>query len=275
MPDSDTDGDKPCIMHASVKAPAFMETCVTGWFSIMESQFHIARVKTNETKFHHILAALPPTIIVRVPTATLNSKNYEELKSCIIDLYEQTKPELFNQLIGSKVMQGKPSVYLEEIRRTASKLGVTDDLVKHKFLQAVPSSISAVLASQKNMDLVELGKLADELVVFSQSYKPISAVDQTSVTHQHSVGLPRHTSSPTSNLSKGVQPFHKNQRPKVCRAHLYFGTEAKWCKPWCQWPTKASHIQMKNSSRASSPAASSRSTSPARNGAGSNSSENY
>ncbi|KAK7074265.1 hypothetical protein SK128_000660, partial [Halocaridina rubra] len=51
-----------------------------------------------------------------------------------------------------------------EILRTASKLGVTDDLVKHKFLEAVPSSFSAVLASQQNMDLPALGKLADELV---------------------------------------------------------------------------------------------------------------
>ena len=254
---SDNDG-KPCtVLHASVKAPAFMDTCVTGWFSIMESQFHLAHVKTSETKFHHILAALPPTIIVRIPTAVLNSKDYEELKLCIVNLYEQTKPELFNQLISSKVMQGKPSVYLEEIRRTASKLGVTDDLVKHKFLQAVPSSISAVLASQKNMDLVELGKLADELVVFSQSYKPINVVNETPAANQPSA--PRNPFS-TSNLSKGVQPFHKNQRPKVCHAHLYFGIDAKWCKPWCQWPTKDSHIQRKNSSRASSPAATSRSS---------------
>ena len=204
---------------------------------------------------------------------TLTFANDIQLKTCIIDLYEQTKTELFNQLIGSKVMQGKPSVYLEEIMRTASKLGVTNDLVKHKFLQAVPGSISAVLASQKNMDLTELGKLADELVVFSQNYKPINAVNQTSVSQQPSVS--QHTSSHASNLSKGVQPFHTNQRPKVCRAHLYFGTGAKWCKPWCTWPIKASHIQMKNSSRAPSPAPSSRSSSPARNGAGLNSSENY
>ena len=139
-------------------------------------------------------------------------------------------------------------------------------------MQAVPSSISAVLASQKNMDLVELGKLTDELVVFSQSYKPINVVNETPAANQPSA--PRNPFS-TSKLSKGVQPFHKNQRPKVCRAHLYFAIDAKWCKPWCQWPTKDSHIQMKNSSRASLPAATSRSSSPARTGASSHNSENY
>lgn len=264
MPDSDPDDSIPSVAHhVTVKPPPFMETAVTGWFAIMEAQFHLANIRSAETKFFHVLSALPASTVVRVPADILDRKHYKDLKQHIIDLFEQTKPELFNQLISNTIMQGKPSVYLEEIKRTASKVGVTDDLVKHKFLQAIPSSISAVLASQKSLDLQALGKLADELMVFSNN--PVNVVQNSTPSSQirHRPNVSRNsTSSVSYHHSQGVQPFHQNQRPKVCRAHLYFGKQAKWCKPWCQWPGKSSTLQLHPSSRSSSPA--SRSSSPSR-----------
>ena len=218
--------DSSSFRHLAVKAPPFMDTAVTGWFAILEAQFHLAGIIMGETKFYHILAALPAATVVRIPSEILDSKDYDSLKSFVSNLFEQTKPELFNQLISSTTMHGKPSLYLEEIKRTASKVGVTDELVKHKFLQAVPNSISAVLASQKNLDLQALGKLADELVVFSKQHVNIVEHSVKSRPANNS----RHASSSQSRPSTpsiGVQPFHQNQRPKVCRAHLYFGTQAK------------------------------------------------
>ena len=46
-----------------------------------EAQFNIAHVKSNDTNFYHVLSAVPPTIIARVPADILNRKNYDELKS--------------------------------------------------------------------------------------------------------------------------------------------------------------------------------------------------
>ena len=258
--DSSTVVSLPNLRHLAVEAPPFMETAVTGWFAILEAQFHLAGIVVGETKFYHVLAALPAATVVRIPSDILDSKNYDSLKLFVNNLFEQTKPELFNQLISSTSMHGKPSLYLEEIKRTASKVGVTDELVKHKFLQAVPSSISAVLASQKNLDLQALGKLADELVVFSK--QQVNVVEHS--VKSHSTNNPRQASSsqsrPPSTSSSGVQPFHQNQRSKVCRAHVYFGSQAKWCKSWCQWPNKPEHLQIRPTSRPGSP--SSRPSSP-------------
>ena len=54
-------------------------------------------------------------------------------------------------------------------------------------------------------------------------------------------------------MPRGVKPFKSNQRPKVCRSHIYFGNSAKFCKPWCQWPDKDANIKVQPNSRSSSP----------------------
>ena len=36
------------IQHVSIKPPAFMECAVLGWFAIMEAQFHLARIQSQE-----------------------------------------------------------------------------------------------------------------------------------------------------------------------------------------------------------------------------------
>ena len=103
------------LHHLSVKAPTFMETSAAGWFQIMEAQFHIAKISSEETKFFHIVASLPPETITRLPATIFEQQRFSILKTAVIDLYERTKPELFEKLITSTVMTGRPSIYLQEI----------------------------------------------------------------------------------------------------------------------------------------------------------------
>ena len=50
-----------------------------------------------------------------------------------------------------------------------------------------------------------------------------------------------------------VHPFTAEQRPKVCRFHLYYGDKARRCSPWCQWPEKTTDLQIMPSSRPGTP----------------------
>lgn len=59
-------------------------------------------------------------------------------------------------------------------------------------------------------------------------------------------------------IPNNVKAFHSNQRPRVCRAHIYFGHYARTCKPWCI--LKSDEISMQPSSRPAS-----RSSSPVGN----------
>ena len=70
----------PNLRHLAVKAHPFMKTAVTGWIAILEAQFHLAGIIVGETKFYHVLAALPAATVIRIPSEILDSKNYDSLE---------------------------------------------------------------------------------------------------------------------------------------------------------------------------------------------------
>ena len=126
------------VHHVSIKPPPFMETAVAGWFAVMDAQFHIANVKTESTKFYHVLSALPPDTIAHLPKSVLTSASFTELQEAVTDMYEKTKPELFERLIRKTKLTGRPSLFLAELREMGDKVGVGDELIRHKFIQSLP-----------------------------------------------------------------------------------------------------------------------------------------
>ena len=273
------------VMRASVKAPAFMDTAVEGWFAIMDAQFHLAHITQTQSKFYHVLAVLPPDTVSRLGPDVLSNKTFEGLKEAVTSLYAQSKPELFERLISRTQMTGRPSAFLHELRDTASKVGVGEELVRHKMIKSLPPSVGAVLAAQRDLTLTQLGQLADELVPLmqascmvaqphsdrqprgrspspSEQYRPSRASryseemnhGQRSFRSESRYRARHYSPFPERQDDEpmGLRPYREGQRPKVCRAHIYFGKETKTCKPWCQWPDKMD-AQTPPSSRSSSP----------------------
>ncbi|KAK4291063.1 hypothetical protein Pmani_036082 [Petrolisthes manimaculis] len=247
------DGEQAEAHHVSIKPPPFMESSVEGWFTIMEAQFHLQRITSEITKFFHVLSALPPNVVGQLSSDTLNSRTFKTLKPEVIQLFERTKPELFEQLISTATMTGRPSAYLNELLSIASKVGVSDDLVRHKFTQAFPPTIGTVLAAQKELPLIQLGKLGDELLPLVRSQQQCLAVDASQSSSPATTSRNQRQDSHRGQLSFGVKPFHDGQRPVVCRAHIYFGPKARTCKPWCRWPHKQASLHIQPSSRPTSP----------------------
>lgn len=238
----------------SIKAPPFMETASAAWFLILEAQFHLRHVISSEIKFYHSLAALPAETIARIPSSILSKHEYGELKEAVISLSERTKPELFEQLISSSTMSGRPSIFLDDIHRTANKVGVGEELVRHKFIQALPPSIAPVLAAQKDLSLIQVGKLADELMPLALQANAFVASSSNPTRNVGSQNF-RSEQRPrvfSSAVSRGLQPFFEGQRPSVCRAHIFYGNQARTCRPWCQWPSKQ-NCRIDPPSRPSSP----------------------
>lgn len=239
------------VNRVSIKPPAFMENAVSGWFVVMEAQFNLNKITEESTRFYHILSALPPNVVSQLPPTSLESQSFTQLKSEVLQLYERTRPELFEEIISKKTLTGRPSILMTELQTTARKVGVADNFVRHRFLQIVPETIRPVLASRKEMSLPELAKMADELV---------SLVESTTVM---TVSSPAARAAParsprqlTTSSNSTLQPFYSDQRPQVCRAHIFFGPRARTCKPWCKWPKKTPGLQIQPSSRPASRAAS-------------------
>ena len=260
-----TDSAAGAVQHVSVKPPAFMETAVQGWFAIMEAQFHLAKITSDTTRFYHVLAALPPTTVSKLDTSVLGSSSYATLRDAVCSLYERTRSELFDQLISKVQLTGRPSLFVRELQEIGCKVGGGDDLVRHKLLQSLPPTVGTVLAAQRDLTLHQLGKLADELMPLlqtsclaatAQPQPPSTSQQQHQWDHRpaaRSSGRSRDGPLPAaSSTPRGLQPFYRDQRPQVCRAHLYFGQEARTCKPWCRWPKKGD-AKMEPSSRRGSP----------------------
>ena len=254
MSDTDSDG---VVNAVTVKVPPFMETAAMGWFAIIEARFNLRNITTETTKFYHVLSHLPPDLVAQLNMTLLANKNYEELKEAVINIYEKTKPELFARLMSDTKMTGRPSFYLRELMSTASKVGVGEDLVKHRFIQALPSAISPVVAAQKDLTLDQLGNLSDQLLPILQKdvCNNVNTESANNVSKPNSSYQYQTNSSKSNNntLPIGLRPFGNNQRPRVCRGHLYFAETSRTCKPWCKWPNKR-NCQMQPNSRSSSPA---------------------
>ena len=61
----------------------------------------------------------------------------------------------------------------------AKRIGIGEEIVIHKFLQARPAKISPVIASQKELNPTQLGKLADKLMPL------LNNINATAFTAQH------------------------------------------------------------------------------------------
>lgn len=241
----------------AVKMPQFLETAPAAWFSILEANFHIKKITIEETKFFHLIAALPPEIVAKIG-AKLEDKNCKSTKETVINIYERTKPELFSKLINETTMSGRPSHYLQELTSIANKVGVSEDLVRHQFINALPSSILPVVAAQKELTVQQLGTLADELTPFFTKSSVLQVSDHNQSVRQKtrpSCEIQANARPLASNteLPHGLKPFHERQRPKICRAHIYYAEFARTCKPWCKFPGNRKKCQMLPNSRSSSP----------------------
>lgn len=230
--------------YVSIKAPQFMEASAAGFFAILEAQFHLSGITSSETMYFHSMAALPPETVMKIPSSVLAAHDFPSLKESVLALYEESKPELFDKLLSSTRLVGRPSTFLADISRIASQVGVGEDLVRHRFVQALPSTIAVVVAAQQDLTLAQIGKLADELMPLASRCLAAQAAQSTSE--------PSVAASSSQRGSPGVHPFHPDQKPKVCRAHIFYGAKARNCRPWCQWPDKG-HVEIRPSSRASSP----------------------
>ena len=101
--------------------------------------------------------------------------------------------------------QEKPS-WLREI---ASKVGVGDEFVRHKFLESTEPSVAAVLAAQE-IPLLQLGRIVDKLLPF-MNRSAVYAV-KTGQAPSSSRAPSRKLTTASANI--GETPFNEGKRPK-------------------------------------------------------------
>ena len=213
--------------HVAIKIPSFDSANIKTWFRILESQFKLARITSSATQFHHLLSNIPLSITTGIAESVLDGEDYEKLKTQVLQNYEKSKHDLFDEFVNKKVLDCKPSVFLNDIQIAGHKVGVSEDIIRRKFEKVLPTNIAPVVAAQKNVTLTDLGKLADDLMNLCATSNSVNSINSNK-DQEHKY----------QKINYQVRPFSGNQRPKVCRSHIYYGKAAKFCRFWCQWPDK-------------------------------------
>lgn len=131
-------------------------------------------------------------------------------------------------------MTGRPSSYLQKLQSLARRAGIADctGLIRHKFLSSLPYSVFPAIEAQTSLTLTQLDPLADELMPMHNNFCNFTPNQQP---YKGSWKSREHENfkKEAQILPMGLYPFYNDQRPNICRSHLYFGDKARSCKPWC------------------------------------------
>jgi len=253
------------ISHVSVKILPFYSKNPSVWFRQMESQFHLAKVVSSETKYHHILSALPEDIAANLPFD--EDSSYENLKKAVLDSLTANKHQLIEQALSAVELGNKrPTQLVVEIKRRFTEIGLTPDetIIKSRILSALPQNIKSALVGHDSASLEDYVKIADSMIAVAAPQNPynIGAVQSANESgnnkYNDTYKFNRNKNTNRPNYYGGIRPFHNDQRPRICNAHIFYASNARTCRPWCKWPTKPKKVlhdgeKTPSQSRASSP----------------------
>ena len=279
------DQQVPTTAAVAIRPPPFSANKLQAYFRVLEAQLTNANITSGETKFRHLLSNLPVDVVDKLTDEQASSNDYDQLKQTLISLYSKPDPQIFNELLTiPSSLTTKPTIFLQQLRAKCSQLNLSDDFLKVYFIQTMPTHVRPTLVTHSGT-IEDLAKLADTLIDYnlnsynnvSMPFNPISHVNSrsqhapllqqnsqqyssrptfSSYNSQHSSASDNNYTSPS--IPTSLRAFHGQQKPRVCRSHLWFGHQARKCKPWCMLNNNT--LPLAPNSRPSS-----RSSSPVRN----------
>lgn len=229
---------EPSVSAVSVKVPPLYRNNPEAWFRTLESQFHLARITSEETKYHYLVAHLPEDISSMLITAA-TPRLYEPLKAAIAGMLQKSQQEKINEILATSDLGGdKPSIFVKKLNAKMSECGMAScpDMLKATLIRCLPSELRIALSGFQKETPEKLAEIADFMISYHNTAGSVSAV-QPQMSPMYQARLkeePQHRQlQPPSSLA----PFKPGQRPVVCRAHVYYGVRARTCRPWCRFPS--------------------------------------
>lgn len=238
------------ISHVAIKPPPFYKKSPETWFRQLESQFCLGRVSSPETKFHHALAALPEDIACDIDPAITE---YDQLKTSVLDSLRANRFQLIEEALASiELGSRRPAQFVLDVKRRFSEVGLKADdaVIKSRLLSALPPTLRSALVAHEGVDVDTFAKIADSMIAVTSS-------DSSFSVSRVETAIPQRP-PPLAATKFAPRPFYSSQRPKICNAHIYYGSKARTCRQWCQWPGQKPSVlksgqQTPSQSRPSSP----------------------
>ena len=223
-------------INSNLKISPFYKNNPGIWFRQLDAAFSLAGITQPKTKFLHLITLLPEEVACRVD----HIEEYDDLKNAVLDAVTANKHQLLQEAFTAVSLDGKrPTQLAAEIKQKFREVGLQDDdiVIKSKLITAFPSSLRAALVGHDDLPLESFVKVADSMLAVTQTAQPSNPFQIAPINQKiQNESLQRHT----------IRPFHSNQRPVVCNAHIFYGDRARTCRHWCRWPNKPKKILAQN-----------------------------
>ncbi|KAH6925785.1 hypothetical protein HPB50_009879 [Hyalomma asiaticum] len=158
----ETTADALAISAVDIRLPPFWTADPQLWFLQVESQFTARRITAELTKYHHVVASLPPAIASEIRdllVAPPAENAYTTLKQLLTSRLTSSEPQRLQQLL--QLLR-----HMRQLLHTADATTTDADsrLLRELFLQRLPVNVRMILASAADKRLSELVELADSVL---------------------------------------------------------------------------------------------------------------
>jgi hypothetical protein len=211
-----------------------------------------AECTSEDTKYSHVVAALPPAIAMEVREILMKKpvQPYSMLKAILLQRTCPTEKERLHQLLAtSHIGDRAPSQLLRDMKRLRGDCGQQEDIIfRHLFLTRLPESCQQILALlPDDTPLDQIALHADRIMVTTpRSIAPLmdanplhpllsDAKPLLSSIEELSNRVDALTSSKTGSKRGSYSPDRSRQGHGICYYHTRFGKKARRCRSPCRF----------------------------------------
>ncbi|XP_037520478.1 uncharacterized protein LOC119397110 [Rhipicephalus sanguineus] len=160
---------RPTVAVLDVKLPPFWTSDPALWFAQVESQFAARCITTDHTKYHHVVANIPPATASEVRDILLAppaEDAYRVLKETLIRRLTPSEPERLQQLLRENELgDRRPSQLLRHMQQLAGcTAGLDSRLVQELFLKRLPATVRIGVTASGETDVSKIAEMADRLM---------------------------------------------------------------------------------------------------------------
>lgn len=204
---------------ASIKIPPFYNKRPELWFLQIETQFRLKHISHSQTKFDHLISALPAEQMEVVSDILLNPPDsgdaYEIVKNLLITRSQDTEERRLDSLLNKMELgDQKPS----ELYRQMELLAGTNSLVNTKLLNKLwlnklpPTIQSCMIALEGTQQPDKLFTIADRIFDSSpSSFSRISSIKNETQQSELATQL-EHISRKLENLEAQLNQYRTRSR---------------------------------------------------------------
>ena len=218
------------ISRENVKMPKFLPDQPAIFFVMAEAQFVLRNVTSDDAKYYHIVAALPPEVVSRIVdlvTAPPATNKYDTIKQRLTDSYAGTSMERAQRILGTEDLGGRHPLALRDELRNLARGEDKEFILRAVFLRSLPDEVRRVVCDATTLD-------------------EMAAAAGNHFTKTGAAIIPRRSVCAAGNDADDADAaFRRHQDrsgPKsstlrekdICRFHAKFGANARNCIAPCR-----------------------------------------